>query len=285
MSSNETGLGPTLRAWRDRLTPGEAGLPAGRSRRAAGLRREELSELAGISVDYLVRLEQGRAATPSPQVVSALARALRLTGNEREHLYRLAGLEPPHDGRISDHIPPGVQRVLTQLGQAPVGVFAADWRLIWWNRGWTALIGDPSPAAPEDRNLVRSRFPSPADRGRLSPRLIISDNAEATDAAVVADLRWASARYPDDPRLTGLIASRLEGNPRFAEVWHSGVVGRHTEDRKTVRHPEIGDIEVDCDVVSYGGSDLKLVIYSAVPGSEDETKLALALVNGAALSR
>ena len=282
MSSNETGLGPTLRAWRDRLTPGEAGLPAGRSRRAAGLRREELSELAGISVDYLVRLEQGRAATPSAQVVSSLARALRLTGDERAHLYRLAGLEPPHDGRISDHIPPGVQRVLTQLGPAPAGVFAADWRLIWWNRGWTALIGDPSPVAPEDRNLVRSRFPAGTDRGQLSSRPIISENAAATDLAVVADLRWASARYPDDPRLTGLIRSRLDGNPRFAQVWHSGAVGRHTEDRKIVRHPDIGDITVDCDVVSYGGTDLKIVIYSAVPGSEDESKLGLALVTGAA---
>ena len=100
--------------------------------------------------------------------------------------------------------------------------------------------------------------------------------------AVVGDLRRASARYPDDPRLTGLIQSRLDGNPRFAQVWHSGVVGYHTEDRKTIRHPAIGDIAVDCDVVSYGGSDLKIVIYSAAPGSEDESKLGLALVTGAA---
>jgi transcriptional regulator with XRE-family HTH domain len=285
VSSSETGLGPTIRAWRDRLTPGEVGLPARRSRRAAGLRREELSELAGISVDYLVRLEQGRADAPSAQVTGSLARALRLTEDERAHLYRLAGLEPPHDGRVSDHIPPGVQRVLTQLGPAPVGVFAADWRLIWWNRGWTALIGDPSPLAPEDRSLVRSRFPVDRDHGRLSSRPIISENGEATDVAVVGDLRRASARYPDDPRLTGLIQSRLDGNPRFAEVWHSGVVGHHTEDRKTIRHPDIGDITVDCDVIGYGGSDLKIVIYSAVPGSEDESKLGLALVTGAASAR
>jgi transcriptional regulator with XRE-family HTH domain len=278
---DETALGPTIRAWRDRLAPGDVGLPAGRSRRASGLRREELAELAGISVDYLVRLEQGRAATPSAQVVSSLGRALRLTGDEREHLYRLAGLEPPRDGRVSDHIPPGVQRVLTRLGESPAGVFAADWRLIWWNRGWAALVGDPSPVAPEDRNLVQSRFPAEADRGRLTARPVISENREATDRALVADLRRASARYPDDPRLHSLIRRRLEGNPRFAELWHSGTVGRHVEDRKTVRHPGVGEITLDCDVLSYGGSDLKIVIYSAVPGSEDESKLGLVLVTGA----
>jgi transcriptional regulator with XRE-family HTH domain len=163
MSADETALGATIRAWRDRLTPADVGLPAGRARRAAGLRREELAELAGVSVDYVVRLEQGRASTPSAQVVSALARALRLSGQERDHLYRLAGLQPP-DGMINDHIPPGMQRVLTRLGQTPVAVFTADWRLIWWNRGWAALLGDPSVLAPEDRSLIKSRSPSPGAR-------------------------------------------------------------------------------------------------------------------------
>src|SRR3954469_10508722 len=99
----ETSLAATLRVWRDRLGPGEVGLPARRSRRAAGLRREELADLAGVSVDYVVRLEQGRATTPSAQVVAALARALQLTRAERDHLYGLAGLQPPGDRRISDH--------------------------------------------------------------------------------------------------------------------------------------------------------------------------------------
>lgn len=98
MSTDGTDLGATIRSWRDRLTPEAVGLPAGRVRRAAGLRREELAELAGVSVDYLVRLEQGRATTPSPQVAGALARALRLTDGERDHLYRLAGLQPPSTG-------------------------------------------------------------------------------------------------------------------------------------------------------------------------------------------
>jgi hypothetical protein len=281
MSADETSLGATIHAWRDRLTPAAAGLPSGRARRAVGLRREELSDLAGVSVDYIVRLEQGRATTPSPQIVSALARALQLSRQERDHLYRLAGLQPPQDGMITDHIPPGMQRVLTRLGETPVSVFTADWRLIWWNHSWAALIGDPSGLAAEDRSLVKSRFPVATDRGRLAAWPIVSENREATDRAIVADLRRASARYPDDPRLARLISRRLDGNPRFARLWRDGAVGGHAEDRKTIRHPGIGDITVDCDVLNDSDTDLKIVIYTAVPGSEDETKLDLARVAGA----
>jgi transcriptional regulator with XRE-family HTH domain len=280
VSTDETSLGATIHAWRDRLTPAEAGLPAGRGRRTVGLRREELSELAGISVDYIVRLEQGRAATPSAQIVSALARALRLTRDERDHLYGLAGLQPPRDGMITDHIPPGMQRVLTRLGETPVGVFAADWRLIWWNRSWAALLGDPSSLAPEDRSLVRSRFPIADHRARLASWPVVSEQREATDRAIVADLRRASSRYPDDPRLTGLIRRLVDGHPRFSQLWHEGVVGGHAEDRKTIRHPGIGDITVDCDVLNDSDTDLKIVIYTAAPGSEDQTKLDLARVAG-----
>ena len=282
MTADETSLGATIRAWRDRLVPAEAGLPAGRGRRAVGLRREELSELAGISVDYIVRLEQGRAATPSAQIVSALARALRLTRDERDHLYGLAGLQPPRDGTITDHIPPGMQRVLTRLGETPVAVFAADWRLIWWNRSWAALLGDPSSLAPQDRSLVQSRFPVAAGRSRLARWPVISENREATDRAIVADLRRASARYPDEPRLTGLIRRTLDANPCFARLWHEGAVGGHAEDRKIIRHPDIGEITVDCDVLNDSDTDLKIVIYTAAPGSEDESKLDLARVAGPA---
>jgi transcriptional regulator with XRE-family HTH domain len=280
VNADETGLGATIHAWRDRLTPADVGLPAGRGRRAVGLRREELSELAGISVDYIVRLEQGRAATPSAQIVSALARALRLDRGERDHLYRLAGLQPPRDTAITDHIPPGMQRVLTRLGDAPVAVFAADWRLIWWNRAWTALLGDPSSLPPEARSLVLSRFPVGDDHGALARWPVVSENRAATDQAIVADLRRASGRYPDDPRLATLIGRLTDGNEEFARLWHAGAVGGHAEDRKVIRHPQIGDITVDCDVLNDSDTDLKIVIYTTAPGSEDETKLDLARVAG-----
>lgn len=280
MNAGEASLGATIHAWRDRMTPADAGLPSGRARRAAALRREDLAELAGISVDYIVRLEQGRATTPSAQIVSALARALQLSRQERDHLYRLAGLQPPLDGTITDHIPPGMQRVLTRLGDTPVAVFAADWQLVWWNRNWAALLGDPSGVAAEDRNLVMARFSVAGDRSQFTGWPVVSENGEATDCAVVADLRRASARYPGDPRLARLISRMLEGSQRFAQLWRDGAVARHTEDRKTIRHPDIGDITVDCDVLSDSDTDLKIVIYTAVPGSEDETKLDLARVVG-----
>ncbi|MGV8873105.1 MAG: helix-turn-helix domain-containing protein [Rhodococcus sp. (in: high G+C Gram-positive bacteria)] len=160
MTSTTDGLGATIRSWRDRLSPDAVGLPIGRSRRAAGLRREDLADLAGISVDYVVRLEQGRAKTPSVQVVSSLARALQLTLPERDHLYRLAGHIPPSDGTISDHIPPGVRRLVGRLDDGAVAVFAADWQLLWWNRQWTAMVGDPSTVSLSKRNFARDCFPS-----------------------------------------------------------------------------------------------------------------------------
>jgi transcriptional regulator with XRE-family HTH domain len=139
----ESGVGELIRRWRDRLDPASAGVPVTSGRRVPGVRREELAHLAGVSVDYLVRLEQGRATHPTDSVIGALARALQLDRAERDHLYRTAGLLPPGDGFIDDHVSPGVQRILTRLGDLPVAVFAADWHLIRWSPSWAALIGDP----------------------------------------------------------------------------------------------------------------------------------------------
>jgi transcriptional regulator with XRE-family HTH domain len=275
-----TDLGGTIRAWRDRLSPAAVGLPARYARRATGLRREELAELAGVSVDYIVRLEQGRATTPSAQVTAALARALKLTTAERDHLFRLARLVPPADGRISEHIPPGVQRVLTRLGDAAVAVFAADWQLIWWNRHWAALLGDPSAVPPALRNFARDTFPVGPGGPRLSHWPVVTRDADVTDAAVVADLRRATGRFPHDPRLARLIRDLTEGSPRFAELWAAATVGAHPEDHKVVEHPAVGPIEVDCDLLTAGDTELKIVILTAAPGSEDETNLRLAAVAG-----
>ena len=173
-----------------------------------------------------------------------------------------------------------MQRVLTRLGETPVAVFAADWRLIWWNRSWAALLGDPSGIAPEDRNLVKSRFPVAAGRSRLAAWPVVSEYGEASDRAVVADLRRASARYPGDTRLARLISQMLDGNERFARLWADAAVAGHAEDRKVIRHPDIGEITVDCDVLNDSDTDLKIIIYTAAPGSEDQAKLDLARVAG-----
>jgi transcriptional regulator with XRE-family HTH domain len=276
------GLGAMIRTWRDRLPPSAAALPVGRNRRATGLRREELADLAGLSVDYVVRLEQGRATTPSVQVVASLARALQLSAPERDHLYRLAGLTPPADGVISDHIPPGVHRVLSRLGDVAVAVFAADWQLLWWNRSWAALLGDPSSSDPRLRNFARDRFPPAAGPACLAQWPVTELDAEATDLAVVADLRRATGRFPHDARLAGLIRELTARNRRFAQLWATGSVAGHREDEKTIDHPSVGPIAVNCDVLGDGDTELKIVIMTAVPGSAAETKLRLAAATGPA---
>ncbi len=208
-------LGATLRTWRDRMSPQAAGLPSAHARRAAGLRREELAELTGISVDYVVRLEQGRSSAPSAQVAAALARALQLTHAERDHLFRLAGLLPPTDGDISDHIPPGVHRVLNRLGDAAVAVFAPDWQLIWWNKGWAALLGDPSSIPRPYRNFALDTFPVADHAPRLAQWAVTSTASDAVETAVVSDLRDATAHYPHDNRLISLIYTLTTGNQRL----------------------------------------------------------------------
>ncbi|GGG19695.1 transcriptional regulator [Rhodococcoides trifolii] len=281
MIASTNGLGATIRSWRDRLSPAAVGLPPRSSRRAAGLRREDLADLAGISVDYVVRLEQGRATSPSAQVVSSLARALALTRDERDHLFRLAGHIPPADGAISDHIPPGVRRVVGRLGDAAAAVFSADWQMQWWNPGWAALFGDPSAIPPAERNFARDNFPVDGRTPSLSRRLVESTGGEAAvRTAVVSDLRRATGRFPGDTRLNALIQELSTGNDDFAQLWAAGIVGAHREDHKTVHHPSVGPIAVDCDVLTDGDSELKIVILTAEPGSEDETKLQLAMVAG-----
>ncbi|WP_459755939.1 helix-turn-helix transcriptional regulator [Streptomyces sennicomposti] len=279
-----TGLGAMIRTWRDRLPPSAAGLPVARGRRATGLRREELAELAGMSVDYVVRLEQGRATTPSASVVASLARALQLSIAERNHLYWLARLLPPTDGTISDHLPPGLQRVLARLGDVAVAVFAADWHLVWWNREWAALLGDPAASPPRLRNFARDRFPVDNSPAHLALWPVTEADRDATDTAVVSDLRRATGRFPHDRRLASLIRELNGGNTRFAELWANGEVAAHREDHKTIEHPAVGPITVDCDVLSEGDSEHKIVIMTAVPGSEDETKLQLAAITGPSAS-
>jgi len=147
-------FGQAVRRFRDRVSPDAAGLSAAGQRRAAGLRREELALLAGISMDYVTRLEQGRATHPSGQVVESLARALRLSAAERAHLFALAGLAPPGPDTVPGFISPGVQRLLDRLTQTPVAVYDAAWTLLMANPPYAALMGDPSRLTSNERNAV-----------------------------------------------------------------------------------------------------------------------------------
>ncbi len=264
-----------LRAWRDRLTPQEVGLTAGAGRRAPGLRREELAGLAGVSVEYLVRLEQGRARNPSPPLLAALARALRLTDEERDHLYRVAGVAPPSSRVVSQHIGPGVQRMLDRLGDVPMAVFSAAWDLLWWNPMWSALTGDPSEHRGLERNVAWRHFTS-------APSIIDFDDAHAEEFAddLAADLREAAGRYPDDPTLRSLISRLRADSPDFAGRWRKAHIARHRSSTKTVTHTPVGPIVIDCDVLTAPGTDLRIVMYTVMPDSADALKLELLRVRG-----
>ncbi|MFJ3823350.1 helix-turn-helix transcriptional regulator [Streptomyces nodosus] len=268
-------FGKAVRRWRDRVPPGAAGLPAGGQRRATGLRREELAMLAGISVDYVTRLEQGRATHPSAQVVEALARALRLSEEERAHLFRLAGLAPPGPETVPAYITPSVQRLLDRLTGTPVAVFDASWTLLMANAPYAALIGDPSGRRGHERNGVWRHFLGPGPGVLRTPQ-----GQRDHEAALVADLRVAAESYPSDRRLQRMIAELREGSERFAELWDAGAVGRHEASRKTIDHPQVGPVTLDCDILTVAGSDLRIMVYTAEPGTEDAERLALLTVLG-----
>jgi transcriptional regulator with XRE-family HTH domain len=267
-------FGTAVRTWRERLTPQAVGLPPGLRRRAPGLRRNELALLAGVSVDYVIQLEQGRATAPSDQVVEALARALRLDAAERDHLFRLAGLLPPGTGVVSRHITPGVHRLVDRLSHTPVSVWDATWTMLLGNDPWTALFGPPGNE--KERNLLWRHFVLGISRVRQE-----AEELAGFETAMVADLRAAAADHPADDRLRALIAGLRARSERFAELWDAGVVGRHASERKTIVHPSVGEIVLDCDVLTVpGAGDLRIVAYTAEPDSEAAGKLALLRVIG-----
>ncbi|MFJ3341552.1 helix-turn-helix transcriptional regulator [Streptomyces diastaticus] len=262
-------LAAILRVWRERLTPHMAGLPANTARRTKGLRREELAVLAGVSVDYIVRLEQGRASAPSAQVCAALARALQLGDTEQEHLFRLAG-HATGGGRISRLVPASIRRLVERTGERPVAVFDAMWNLLLWNRLWAALAGDPSQVREADRNLLWLHFTSTSDCHLYGP-----GSAEALDASLVADLRRSTGRYPDDVQPRQLAARLNETSPQFRELWQRHEIAEHGPTIKRVVHSEVGTLDLDCDILTIQRHDLRIVMYTAEPGSESDSRLAL----------
>lgn len=266
-----------MRTWRDRATPAAVGLPAGQRRRAAGLRREELAGLAGISMDYLTRLEQGRASAPSLQVVEALARALRLSDAERDVLFQLAGLVAPGPGMVPTRVAPSVQRLLDRLEHTPVIVQDAAFNFVTANAPYDALMGDTSAWTGNERNGVWRNLVGPGTRAVHTPA-----ERDAFERSLVAELRLTASRYPADARLTRLIGELAAASPRFRELWDAADIV-DTADRtrrKVIDHPAVGRITLDCDNLTVARDDLLITVYTAEPGTEDADKLALAIVLG-----
>jgi transcriptional regulator with XRE-family HTH domain len=274
---DEWEFGRTVRRWRDRVPPAAVGVRVGGRRRAAGLRREELAALAGISVDYLTRLEQGRATSPSVQVVESLARALRVSDAERDLLFRLAGHASPGPGLVSSRITPSVQRLLDRLAHTPVAVYDASWTLLLANPPYDALMGQTSGWRGIERNSVWRNLVGPGTRA-----VHTAEERAEFEAGLVADLRMTAARYPADRRLKQLIADLMAQSPRFVQLWDAEApqvhqdFGRH----KVIDHPGVGRIALDCDTLIVASDDLRIMIYTAEPGTDDAERLALAVVVG-----
>jgi transcriptional regulator with XRE-family HTH domain len=259
---NRAELATFLRARRERLSPREAGLPGGQRRRTPGLRRQEVAQLAGLSVDYYIRLEQARGPRPSRQVLAALARALMLTTDEREYLFRMAGEEPSPAPGPSKDVPPGIRYLLDALTATPAYVVSAKFDVLAWNRLATYFVGDLDATGEDDRNMIRWMFARPADDTYWDE----PHSVEFT-RSVVADLRSAYARYPGDRSIDALVGELLALSPRFAEMWAEHEVATRHPMVKRVDHPLTGPIEFECQVMHIQDTDQRLIAYVAAPGS------------------
>lgn len=260
-------FGTLLREFRDRCDFGFPGtVPT--ARRAPGLRREELALLAGVSVDYLVQLEQGRAARPSAPVVAALSRALRLGEDDSALLHRAAGLAPA-PGSVTRAVPDAVERMVTRLREWPVAVYSADWWLLRWNPAWTALLGDSTALRGRERNLVWYEMTQSNPSVWVDP---LED--ETFRDAIVGDLRVAFLEHSGDAELADLVTALHETSPEFAERWIAARPARYRGMRKRVDHPGTGPIVLDGDILQAPGCDLRMVVYSPAPDTPDADRLA-----------
>ncbi|GHF53930.1 MULTISPECIES: helix-turn-helix transcriptional regulator [Streptomyces] len=262
-------LGSFLRARRGRVAPEHVGIEGGRRRRVRGLRREELSQLAGISVDYYVRLEQGRATQPSPEVLDALARALGLDAAERQHLANLAGNRrcPAPTVRVS----PLLQRMLDGMDGFPA--FATNHRLdvVAWNGLGSELLGGLAGPARRDRNQARFLFLDPASRA-------VHPEWEARAAEAAGMLRVSAACYPGDAELTGLVTELSARSADFRRIWASGEVVTCAAGRKRLQHPVTGLLALDYETLHVpaapGETGLVVHVFSAEEGSREAAALA-----------
>jgi transcriptional regulator with XRE-family HTH domain len=258
-------LGRFLRSRRARVEPEMVGLPPGDRRRVEGLRREELAHLANVSVDYLVRLEQGRVERPSPEIVEALARSLLLDPSERRHLFRLAAASEPTAGHGDGaSVRGGIRLLIDTLDPTPGVLLSRRLDLLYWNPTAEALLG---PFA-DHRNYARMIFGDPAQR------TLHADWEEAARQAA-ALLRYAAARHPEDDRLRALVAELADADPRFSLWWDAHDVDEKRHGAKTYLHPTAGELTLTYEALPLpDDGDQILTLYTVEPGTVDAERLA-----------
>ncbi|MEU1203802.1 helix-turn-helix transcriptional regulator [Nocardia sp. NPDC005825] len=262
-------LGEFLKAKRAAVSPEEVGLPAvGNPRRVRGLRREEVALLASVSVDHYTRLEQGRVATASENLLAGIVRALRLTREEHEYLRMLVQARPPRACAVAPEVG-GTLRDLLGALQTPAIVLGPRTDILAWNAGAVALFMDFAEIPAAQRALVRLIFLEPRMRGLFA-------NWEQVAAEAVDRLRMAAARTPGDARLARLVGELSVHDADFRRWWAGHGVRSMAGGRKLVRHPVVGELELDWQVLQVlTAKDQTLVTYTAPEGSDSYEKLRI----------
>ncbi|AFR49140.1 helix-turn-helix transcriptional regulator [Gordonia sp. KTR9] len=261
---------------RNSLQPSDVGIPAGARRRTTGLRREEVAQLATMSTDYYTRLEQRRGPQPSTQMLSALARALRLTADERDYLFRVAGHSAPDRVAASDHIAPGLLRVLDRLTGTPALILSALGDTLIQNDCARALFGDNDHLTGMERSAIYRWFVHPDDERPRYP----ADDHERQSRAQVASLRAAYGVMGAESRAGAMVAELRRRSSEFTALWDTHMVSRRFEDHKILLHPEVGAIEVDCQALFTEDETQVLLVLTAAPRTDAAGKIELLNVLG-----
>ena len=272
---DRTELAEFLHARRAALQPEDVGLSAGPRRRVSGLRRDEVAALTGMSTDYYVRLEQARGPQPSEQMLAALARALRLSYDERNYLYRVAGHNAPQRASLDTHVAPALARVFDRLSDTPALVLSSLGETLAQNPLSKALMGDHAQYTGMARSSVYRWFTDPADQ-EIYPA---ADRARQ-GRAQVANLRVAYGAEGRNSRAGRLVNELQKLSPEFAEVWATHDVASRFEDHKVLVHPSVGPIALDCQALFSEDQSQALLVLTAAPRSESDEKLALLAVLG-----
>lgn len=269
-------LGDFLRHRRERLRPEDVGLPGGGRRRTPGLRREEVAVLAALSPDYYSRLEQGRERTPSAAALASLARAIRLTGDEQDYLFRLAGQQPPGPRSPLAPVDPAVLYLLDALGHTPAQVADDLLTVVAQNRAARNLFGAWTGLPGYASNVTWRWFADPASRDSNDPA-----EHERIGRAYAADLRAGLAqRAAGDRFARGLVADLLGRSAEFAGLWAEQQVVPLTSAPKLIRHPSVGELDLQCDVVLSPATGHRLIIFRPRPGSDAHEQIAFLDVLG-----
>ncbi|MCT2582157.1 helix-turn-helix transcriptional regulator [Actinophytocola gossypii] len=272
---NRVALADFLRRRREALRPSDVGLVPGPRRRTPGLRREEVAGLTGMSVDYYVRLEQQRGPQPSEQMLASLARALRLTADERDHLYRLAGHNVPRRTPADAHVAPALLRVLDRLEDSPALILSSLGETLVANRLATMIFGDRSRLTGWARCDVYRWFTDPASRNVYPP-----EDHDRQARSLVASLRAVYGAAGERSRAGELVRTLLAGSEEFRALWERHEVAQRFADHKTLVHPQVGRIDIDCQALFTEDQSQALLVLTPAPGSEAEDKIRLLAVLG-----